>query len=139
MCCRNFLHWKIPEPYSTQNELMFVVGCRKWWMNQPDLLPEEKPLVCTRQELFQITKLCDPLSKILYVQYNVRVAGFTVKEGFKGAEKMVPVLQSLARAFPHLEITIQPIHIENPWNDRWEHTVTVRPRRIQPIGRDGAK
>jgi len=108
---------------------MFVVGCRKFWMNQPDLLPEDKPLVCSREELLKIVELCDPLSKILYVQWDASVGAFGVgvkREGLIGPEKCKPVLQALGEAYPHLDFAIEPVQINNPWNSRWEHKVTVK-------------
>ena len=112
---------------------MFVVGCRKWWMNQPDLLPEDKPLVCSREELLKIVELCDPLSKILYISTEATIGAFGVgvrREGrLIGPEKCKPVLQQLSAAFPHLDFAIEAVLIDNPWNSRWEHMVTVKSKK----------
>jgi len=110
---------------------MFVVGCRKWWMNQPDLLPEDQPLICSREELLKIVELCDPLSKILYIQAEASINAFGAgvkRERMIGPEKCKPVLNALGQAFPHLAVAIEPVLIDNPWNSRWEHVVTVRRR-----------
>jgi len=81
---------------------MFVVGCRKWWMNQPDLLPHDKPLVCSREELLKIVELCDSLSKILYISTEATIGALRVgvkREGLIGPKKCQPVPYSFVQPF----------------------------------------
>jgi len=115
-------------PCSNKDELMFVVGCRKWWMNQPDLLPEDQPRICSCEELLKIVELCNPLGKILCIQAEASTGAFGIRIECKrviGPEKCKPMLNTLGQAFPHLAAAAEPVLAEDPWNSHWEHKVTV--------------
>ena len=70
------------------------------------------------------------------MEVEATVQGFTVFEDLRGPEKTRPVLEALHEAFPTMGFTIEPVCIDNPWNQRWEHKVTVRRLRVKKMTRE---
>ena len=118
---------KSAVPECDRGFYQFVVGFK---YSSNNIFPMDKnkktrpPTICTQAELEDMVKICEPLSKIIYVR--ISGLGFST---LRGLDKVPPVGQALLQKYPQFQFFIQPTCVQAMLNKRWEHFVTVELRR----------